>query len=594
MTIHEAFLELAATTIDFDLDPIDRAELDWHIAGCEECRRTGAAFRDDAAAIAQGLRPHLSAARSEAILASVLRPPKNSPPLRLIAVVALVAVIGAGLVAAGMEYLRRSQSPLLAVQPSPSASSSQGPSNGPTTGPSARPGQTAQPATGTPRPVASPAVGTLPVRGFAQLLGTKIRIAPGPDGNLYVSIPTHDDSVVLALLGEAGRPMAGWPIELADIESCDLLYPVEDGSVRALCTLGPEGSPSGVMRALAFDSKGTLLAGWPIDLDLYGADGYFAGRVIGDELTLYSWASLGDQIQAGQPAGNAWIMRVAADGTVRSGAQVQYGIGCCHADTWAVGPDGVAYGIVHDLAAPSTEMTSELSAVGPEGVPAGFPVAIDGIASEPAFDAAARIHVTVGSPVAPPARILAFGADGRASDYGSEQVAIAATSDWTGAGGDFPAAPLVGDDGTTFVIDTTDGATVVGLSPAGQVMTGWPYRSAVGLEYTGFCGSGDTGCGQFRAASTVGPENVLYLLHAAASSSAGGSIVAIGQDGRVVAGWPVSLTRQGSEFWSVVVAPDGTAYALAIEPEPNNSHSATILAIAPDSTVLYTATVVEP
>jgi hypothetical protein len=57
---------------------------------------------------------------------------------------------------------------------------------------------------------------------------------------------------------------------------------------------------------------------------------------------------------------------------------------------------------------------------------------------------------------------------------------------------------------------------------------------------------------------------------------------------------PVGLTRAGSEFWSVVVGPDGTAYVLAVEPEPNSSYSATILAIAPSSHVLEKMTIVEP
>lgn len=595
MSIHDAFLELAATTIDFDLHEDERAELDRHLAGCDECRRTATAFRDDAAAIATGPGPRLSAVRSEAILATVLRPPKRPTPLRLLAGGALVAVLVAGLVAAGLEYIRRSQDPLLAVQPSPSDSSAPGPSNGPTTGPSASPGQTPQPPAGTSRPAAPPIVGALPVRGSGQVLGTQIRMAPGPDGNVYVSIPAREGSVLLALLGQTGRPRPGWPIMLADTASCDSVFPVEDGSVRALCTLdNPDGTFLGVVRALAFDPKGDLLPGWPIDFDLYGADGYFAGRVIGDELTVYTWASLGDQIEEGQPAGNAWIMRVAADGTVRSGAQVQYGIGCCNVDTWAVGPDGVAYGMVHDFAQTPAGTTSELAAVGSAGVPAGFPVVVEGIASKPAFDAAGQIHVTVGVPTERSAMTLVFDPDGRGVFAGSGGLGIAATSDWTGAGGNFPAAPLVGTDGTTFVIDTIDGTTVAGLNPSGGVMAGWPYRSEIGLEYTGFCGPPDTGCGQFRAAPAVGPDNVLYLLHAAATTSAGGSLVALGEDGRVVAGWPVGLRRAGSEFWSVVVAPDNTAYALAIEPEPNGSHSATILAIGPDSTVFYTATVVEP
>lgn len=56
----------------------------------------------------------------------------------------------------------------------------------------------------------------------------------------------------------------------------------------------------------------------------------------------------------------------------------------------------------------------------------------------------------------------------------------------------------------------------------------------------------------------------------------------------------MTLSRPGSEFWSVVVGADGTTYALAIEPEAGGASSATILAIAPDSTVIYATTIVDP
>jgi hypothetical protein len=59
-------------------------------------------------------------------------------------------------------------------------------------------------------------------------------------------------------------------------------------------------------------------------------------------------------------------------------------------------------------------------------------------------------------------------------------------------------------------------------------------------------------------------------------------------------GWPVELRRPGAEFWSVTVGSDGTAYALAMEPEPGGTSSASILAIAPDSTVRWTTTIVDP
>jgi hypothetical protein len=97
-----------------------------------------------------------------------------------------------------------------------------------------------------------------------------------------------------------------------------------------------------------------------------------------------------------------------------------------------------------------------------------------------------------------------------------------------------------------------------------------------------------TGCGVWLSIPAVGPGDVLYL------PQAGRRLVAIGPDGRVRPGWPVVLTRPGAEFWSVVVGSDGTAYALAIEPEAGDRTSSTILAIAPDGTVRYRTTVVDP
>ena len=47
-------------------------------------------------------------------------------------------------------------------------------------------------------------------------------------------------------------------------------------------------------------------------------------------------------------------------------------------------------------------------------------------------------------------------------------------------------------------------------------------------------------------------------------------------------------------FRSVVVGPEGTAYALSVEPEADQRTSATILAIDLDGTVRYRTTVVEP
>jgi len=70
-------------------------------------------------------------------------------------------------------------------------------------------------------------------------------------------------------------------------------------------------------------------------------------------------------------------------------------------------------------------------------------------------------------------------------------------------------------------------------------------------------------------------------------------VVVIDPDGRLRSGWPVELRRPGGEFWAVVVGPDGTASALAVEPESSDASSATALAIGRDSTVLYASTIIE-
>jgi hypothetical protein len=80
----------------------------------------------------------------------------------------------------------------------------------------------------------------------------------------------------------------------------------------------------------------------------------------------------------------------------------------------------------------------------------------------------------------------------------------------------------------------------------------------------------------------------------ARNTKVGGDLVAVGVDGRVRAGWPVELKRPGAAFWSVAVASDGTAYALAIEPESGGKSWASILAIAPDSAIRYSATIIDP
>jgi Putative zinc-finger len=584
MTDHDDTLELAATAIDFELEPEERAELDRHLAGCDSCRRTAEAYREDAATIAYGSGPRLDSGHSVTILAATLRPQKRRTPVRGLAIAAAVAIVAGGLLVAGLEILRRSNESSVAVlSPSPKDPSNPSPSLD-ASPPPAGSGRGSPPPVATQRPVGSPTVGAIQVRGDARELGTLIRLAPGPAGDLYVSIPASDGTV-LGRLDETGVPAPGWPVFLPGSELCDQLLPIANGSVRLLChrPASEEGLGGMITRVHAFDANGQPLPGWPVEID-----DVVVGRMVGDDLVLLVKPYVGDVSEMDTPE-PVFMGIVAADGTSRRGAEVSFE--CCE-HSWAVGPDGTGYGTTHrDW---ETSVTTDVAGFDTGGLRAGWPITVEGNLSELAFDTEGRVFAVLGSPSAEPARTLVWDRDGR-SLPGSADQSIVSTNPWSGAGADYPGAPIVATDGTSYIVGSLDeryGAYAFDLS--GHGIAGWPYDSALPFQDTGFCPPGDTGCGGFRTAPAVGPGNVLYLVHAPAKASVGGSVVAIGRDGGIVDGWPVTLTRSGSEFWSVVVGPNSTAYAMAVEPEPDGSYSATILAIAPDSDILYNVTIVEP
>jgi len=160
-------------------------------------------------------------------------------------------------------------------------------------------------------------------------------------------------------------------------------------------------------------------------------------------------------------------------------------------------------------------------------------------------------------------------------------------------GAPLPRPPLIARDGTIFVYSEID-TSIFALDPSLVVMRGWPFEPATPLVRRVPVVSPDGITCPSLAIPAAGPDATLYLPLQARDAKVGGSIVAVGPDGRVRPGWPVVLKRPGAEFWSVVVGSDGTTYALAIEPEAFGGSSATILAIAPDSTVLWSTTIVDP
>jgi hypothetical protein len=124
MIRHDAFLELAAAAIDFELSRAERSRLEAHLATCAACRRSAGALLADARALAALPVATLPARRADRLLATVLAPPRGAyRSLRLLAVAGLLAVVAVGSILVGAELLRRAEqdNPLVVV-PTPSGS----------------------------------------------------------------------------------------------------------------------------------------------------------------------------------------------------------------------------------------------------------------------------------------------------------------------------------------------------------------------------------------------------------------------------------------------------------------------------------------
>jgi hypothetical protein len=444
--------------------------------------------------------------------------------------------------------------------------------------PSPAPSAVQTPAPPAPSPSPTPVEADVLAHGSARDAGLRIRMAPGPDGTLFVSIP-RDGGSLLAVLDATGVPRPGWPIVVKDTSWCNNVLPVADGSVRVVCSLDDESSTFDRFAAFAFDANAGQLAGWPVDTTAYEA----TGRVIGTDLMLYTARSLGEDAE--DPSVEAGVDRVAANGSVERGTRVGDPAG----SGWWIGPDGVAYGV-----AGGDPVSIEV--VDSAGEQAPLPVSVRGVPSVPASGPGGRVVLTVGNPERSTTRVVALDPDGGAVRERSAAIPIVTVDgSWADTGGcsPYPQQPLVADDGTIFVYNEADSA-VVAVDPSLKVKRGWPYELRTSLVMRDERYVKEDAYCPYVATPAVAPDGTLYLPLHARAASVGGSLVAVGPDGRVRAGWPVELKRPGSEFWSVVVGADGTAFVLAIEPESARTSSASILAIAPDSTVRYSTTIMDP
>ena len=444
----------------------------------------------------------------------------------------------------------------------------------------------ATPATSVAPTFAPRATSQILVHGSARELSSNpVLMAPTRDGHLFIEVPSRaSGSTVLTRFDSEGRSAPGWPITLAGATYCAAPMPVGDGSVRMLCTLQNTSGGQDSGRAFAFDDSGRALPGWPVEID----DPVVTGRLIGDSLRVL--ADVATDTEDEESQAEWFLLSIDAAGATTNGVVMPRSQSCC--PMVAIGPDGAAYSVTPG--SPS-EKRSQITAFDMDGVLPRFPTAVVGMASGVSFDSDGNIWVLSAFPANRTSRVLMV------FDTGSGPLPFAAANpssvDTGGCVSTMALSPLMPSDRSGLIVEYSDvDETVFAVNRDLDTAKGWPFRLPDPLVHPrpGPESEHEAGYCPGPLAPAVGPDGTVYLALQAHRSSVGGSLVAVGPNGRVRAGWPVGLKRAGAEFWSIAVGPDETVYAIAYEPAAGGTSTATVLAIAPDSTIVYRTTIIAP
>lgn len=589
MNGHDEYLELLAASIDFGLTEEEVARLNYHLASCPECRRAATELRGQNAVIATTPISPLAPARSEQILRGALRKPAARPRWGMLAVAALLATLGGGVLFAGFQMITDDdpapdQSPPIVAEVSASPSAqlaeeSADPGGEPPL--DGGPRVTPNPGDDEPPPPADPAKLAFPLP-YSSNLGM-IRVAPARDDRLWVSVGRDRESV-LALLDADGQPIRGWPKSLPFAEDC---YPLaaSDGSVRLLCYYSEEAaecSDGGCAedRVFAFTASGQPLAGFPVSFPfgISGGVDRHAARMVGDAVLLTEYDGSDDE-GSGIP-NERWLVEIRPNGNIVLGARIPAPLTCCF-----IGPNGVAYGssIVEEE---GLELRTQVVAFDAHGLRPGWPIVVDGNAvSHPSFGPSDQLVFS--SWIDEGSRIARLNPDGSEA---APSIDLAFPIEWS-PDGDSAMTPLADDRGNVWVV--ADGS-ILGFDAGNAELPGFPYEPETGLLVQGNeCGPQDTGCQSWIEPPRLAPQSLIYALEAAPEGE-GGRITVINRDGSIRSGWPKTLQREGAAWDSVTIGENRRAYAVAIEPEPNDKSSISILAFAPNGTREWITTLVEP
>lgn len=576
MNGHPEFLELIATSIDFDLTDEEFGRLSTHLARCPECRRAAEELRGDATTIAAYPPPRLAPARSEQILRAALRTPRPQPRWGMLAVAAMLTTIGGGILFAGFQLINDDDATPSQPPPSLVAEASAPPS-------AELPGQSSEPvdeppddgAPATPNtalgetPPADPGPLAFPLR-YTPDIGS-VRVAPASDDRLWVTVTRGRDTVV-ARLDASGH---GQPVVEPNAVDCQP-FAVSDGSARALCYFDDAQDPEScldvcaVPRVYAWSAPGQAVPGFPVWLPSGISTATSGARVVGGDLVTVTTEAYDEVVAEFGDYGSARITTVAVDSHIREGQPVPAPMTCC-----VIGPNGVAYGST-PLEEEGQETRTQLIAFDENGMRPGWPIVVDGNAvSYPSFGPNGQL--VYASWIGEGSRIARINPDGSEA---AAPMDLAVSLDWS-PDGDAPIPPLVDERGRVWVIA---GGSILGFDGTNGELPGFPYNAETDLLTQGAdCPAQDTGCQSWIEPPRLAPESLIYTLENAPEDM-GERLNVVNRDGSIRSGWPTTLQRPGARWESVTIGDNRRAYAVALEPEPGNQWSGSIAVYAPNGT----------
>ena len=235
-TVHDEYLELAAAGIDFELSQAERDALAAHLATCVSCRRRVVGLHADQREIAQLPRLILAPAAVSHVRSRVRRSGRSTrPPLRLLAVAAVLGLLALTAMTVGAELSRREREKDLTVVPPSVSEPADTPS--PSLGPAPTPGpglflagSTVQVVVTGLRVRTAPTVDDTKSAKLEPLLGTgtQLQVLDGP-----VTADDYDWYLIQAI----GLPHRGW-VAAADHDGAPW---IEDRS--SISSAAPSFSP---------------------------------------------------------------------------------------------------------------------------------------------------------------------------------------------------------------------------------------------------------------------------------------------------------------------------------------------------------------